>query len=119
MTRTPDIVTIGGSVRLVSVPLIAREFGASVSVIQRTLEAMGVPVLTIADREWVQLAELEHAILARTVGPRITNIDAHMEWLSKYVGNARRQAVLESLRADQPAWSVLRKRVQKRGYRVL
>lgn len=117
-TRRPDIVTIGGSVRLVSVDLLAAEFGVTRGVARTTLSHMGVPVVDIGGREFLQLVEVEKALILRTVNGVDTPDDliTYMEWAATYHGAARRRAILESLQAVRPAWDKLRRRVRKHGY---
>lgn len=117
VTRRPDTLVVGGGSRLISMEAGAAEFGVGVDVFRSTVAGWGIPILSVGDREFVAIIELEIELVRRTV--RWASDDAStrstLEWISRYQGDARRRAVLECIRAYKPNWDVLHKRVTIRG----
>jgi hypothetical protein len=117
VTRRPDTLVVGGGSRLISLEAGASEFGVTPETFRSTVEGWGIPVLTVGDRSFVAIVELEIELVRRTVrwAHDDSSIRSTLEWISRYQGEARRRAVLECVRAYKPSWDTLHKRVNIRG----
>lgn len=92
----PDVVTVGGAARLVSLRAVAREFSTTVARVRRILTALGVDTLTTesGDGDYVHLWALEKA-LCRFWDPTLTD-SAIME-LGGYYKSLSREGIRNHL----------------------
>ena len=97
---------------------MALELGESETIVTKTLGALGVPIFEYGGRRVIQILSLEEALVWVTVpGIRtIEDVRTYLTWASRYHGETRRKAILESLRAVRPLWERARRKVRRAGY---
>ena len=112
-----DIVSVGASLKLVTVDAAAREFGTTPDAMRDILRGWGVPVLGVGGHEFLSTYELERCLIERTITlPPNTTTSEFMQWLNSYHGTAHQRAILESLRHARPLWKRAAKRAKSSGH---
>lgn len=118
--KDPHVTLIGNANPLVSLELVAAEYGALPQSIRGLMAALKVPVLEVDGREWLHLYAIERAIFEKTVLiPDGFTVDDYMRLVSEYTGAARTEAIRESLRCAKAAYDKLARKLIKQGSRGL
>ena len=91
----PDLICLGGTIRLVALKSLATELQLSAPALKALLLDLGVKVATIQDRLYVSIWALEQGLWRRFVAPEL---DPGMKHASEYFAGLDRALLKHRLR---------------------
>lgn len=93
--RPPDLIALGGTIRLVALKSLAKELQLSVGALKALLGNLKVPVSMIGGRLYASIWALERGLWARFVGPPC---ETEMARAAEYFGVLDRALIRHRLR---------------------
>jgi hypothetical protein len=93
--RPPDLICLGGTIRLVALKSLAKELQLSAGALKALLLDLGVKVATIQDRLYASIWALEQGLWRRFVAPEL---DPGMKHAAEYFAGLDRALLRHRLR---------------------